>query len=923
MNTRLSILCDKFIEACWLAALILAPLYMNIYTHRMFEADKVCVIRSLAILMLVFYLTKLIERKITFNSAVSVAQGTNTALYQEIRQQSSLEFSLFLRSPIFISFALFVIAYIVSVAISAAPYNSIWGNYDRLHGLYSSAAYWLIFILAALNLRTVTQVRRLINTVILVSIPVVAYAIIQKIGEDPIPWQQMNPADRPSSTMGNPNFFAAYLVIIIPITLTRFIFAVTTKTGIISRMLFGLALLLQISALVLTRSQEAMLAAILSIFACLLFYGFVNRKKVLFAVTAAIFALVLAFLILFNLPDLVTFGNPKPGNKISPAWQETFGRMRQISYLGDLGRIFETKSGSSGRTKVILWQSNWKLINSKDEPYRFYFGYGPETLSTISYKYYTMELAALEGANIHADRAHNMFLDIWIWHGLIGLIAFLLLIIAAFYIGLKTIYLCRDETGASDSDNLYLQLAIIGAISGIFAHLVQGFGGIDIAVTLAYFWILLAAIYAIYKIKILPPAQPELAAMLHVDATPRGTPPEANTIETLPSDLPIQPDQPILENPQPPLPDMPVKKSYISLYSFVAIMTITIIIALMLFSVFWPKAKLIDPDIRQRQDQLLSIFLLWLFVSFIIGTFVLWRYIFWIYIVQTLILIVVLVSRYWPSDLTNTDLLITYSWIWFLDGLIIGALSLNRSYRLIDLFIPNDDNAHQPPSQNTTDDLGQVKSGSFGGFMTGFVMLFVGFIFIINNLNLLRADGFYKFAFSYDTTTEEWLRKGNYDMAFRIRMDCIGYFQKLLSLNPTESAYLNGAGRNFLELAKLKTKLDETSNTIMESKISNPPEISEIVKMDLKKFDTFSNRDFLMCTVPCIKKAYELNPNNFERIVAMIRVYRYWGELDKDVTKFEKAWEFIKKARKASPLNNKIDDEEQEINRLIANIRKR
>jgi hypothetical protein len=61
-----------------------------------------------------------------------------------------------------------------------------------------------------------------------------------------------------------------------------------------------------------------------------------------------------------------------------------------------------------------------------------------------------------------------------------------------------------------------------------------------------------------------------------------------------------------------------------------------------------------------------------------------------------------------------------------------------------------------------------------------------------------------------------------------------------------------------------------------------------------------------------------LDVNNFERIIAMIRIYRYWGDLDKDITKFKKGLELCSEAKKVSPLNTKVDVEINELQRLIA-----
>ena len=47
MTTKLSRYCDGIMEAGWLAAVILIPIFFNIYSSRIFEPDKITLLRSL------------------------------------------------------------------------------------------------------------------------------------------------------------------------------------------------------------------------------------------------------------------------------------------------------------------------------------------------------------------------------------------------------------------------------------------------------------------------------------------------------------------------------------------------------------------------------------------------------------------------------------------------------------------------------------------------------------------------------------------------------------------------------------------------------------------------------------------------------------------------------------------------------------
>ncbi|RIK19738.1 MAG: hypothetical protein DCC52_14980 [Chloroflexi bacterium] len=62
-NSKLAVFAEKFIQAGWLLALIVAPLYFNIYSSRVFEPDKVSLLRTLALAMGAAWLILRAERR--------------------------------------------------------------------------------------------------------------------------------------------------------------------------------------------------------------------------------------------------------------------------------------------------------------------------------------------------------------------------------------------------------------------------------------------------------------------------------------------------------------------------------------------------------------------------------------------------------------------------------------------------------------------------------------------------------------------------------------------------------------------------------------------------------------------------------------------------------------------------------------------
>jgi len=61
VRTRLSLFCDRIIEAGWLVAAIVTPLFFNFYSNRVFEANKAMLLRSIALVMAAAWIIKVTE----------------------------------------------------------------------------------------------------------------------------------------------------------------------------------------------------------------------------------------------------------------------------------------------------------------------------------------------------------------------------------------------------------------------------------------------------------------------------------------------------------------------------------------------------------------------------------------------------------------------------------------------------------------------------------------------------------------------------------------------------------------------------------------------------------------------------------------------------------------------------------------------
>ncbi len=528
MKTKLSEFCDRILEAGWLIALVVAPLFFNVYSDRVFEPDKLSLVRSLALVMAAAWLTK----------TLAGAWGGEKASRQQTLWASIRE------TPLMLPTLLMVAAYILSTALSLAPHISLWGSYQRLQGAYSTFSYIVIFFMILTTLRRREQLDRLLNTIILTSLPIAIYGILQHYGRDPLPWGG-DTKTRVASNMGNAIFVAAYLIMAFFVTVERlvrsFIILFDEKRGDIAHAIlagcYGAALGLQVLCIIYTQSRGPWLGWFAGLYMFVLLGLISLRKRGGFLRWAwmAWVGLTLAgviFLGVLNIPN-------------SP-----LAALRQVPYVGRLGQMLELESGT-GRVRVLIWEGAVDLLGR--DAGRTLVGYGPEAMWMAYNQVYPPDLAHYEARNASPDRSHNETFDSLVMTGVIGFLTYIFLFGSIFYFGLKWLGLIRNArerlwfiligaagvvlgvvvpwaldgslhlagvglpagfiiaillfyvplacflpaAGATDEKPLGRKLLLITLFSTIVAHFVEIHFGIAVASTRVHFWALAAVLVVV------------------------------------------------------------------------------------------------------------------------------------------------------------------------------------------------------------------------------------------------------------------------------------------------------------------------------------------------------------------------------------------------------------------------------------------
>jgi O-antigen ligase len=175
------------------------------------------------------------------------------------------------------------------------------------------------------------------------------------------------------------------------------------------------------------------------------------------------------FLVAFNLSDA-----------------PVFVQLRDMPYIGRMGRLLETESGT-GLVRRLIWFGDDKaggavaLITA--EPLRTAIGWGPESMFVAYNPFYPPSLANIEARGASPDRSHEAYLDELVTKGVLGLISFLFVLLSFFALAWR---LMRNV------DEWRMQVLFIACLSVVVSHMVEGLTGIPIVSTLMMLWVTLA-----------------------------------------------------------------------------------------------------------------------------------------------------------------------------------------------------------------------------------------------------------------------------------------------------------------------------------------------------------------------------------------------------------------------------------------------
>jgi len=365
---------------------------------------------------------------------------------------------LFSKNKLTIPLLIFFSSQLVSTFFSVNVHTSIFGYYSRLNGgLLSLFCYLILFFVLSVYLNDKLKQKIIFSSLIsafLISI----YAILEHFGIDKNLWVQ-DVQSRVFSTLGQPNWLAAYLCILLPFSIDQIF---KSKSKSLYFVISNLSFVIFYVALLFTKSKSGLAAGAISIATYLIIYTFKNHqslKKHNYAKVAiiAILFIILSFSISNPIKDLIF------PSKISNSSLEN--STLNITPSGDIRKI--VCAGS-----LELWQ-------------RFpLFGTGPET---FAYTYYWTRPAShnlTSEWDFLYNKAHNEYLNYLATTGTFGFVTYI------FYIATVIIILCKKIFSpplSKEGQGVDFDIVILASFISI---LITNSAGFSVVITSLYFFLL-------------------------------------------------------------------------------------------------------------------------------------------------------------------------------------------------------------------------------------------------------------------------------------------------------------------------------------------------------------------------------------------------------------------------------------------------
>lgn len=491
--------CDQIIFVALVFLNIALTLFFDIRLYSVFDLSKVGILLLVSLVTMTLWLIKI------------VCTG---------------EFK-FPYTPLNIPILSYIVIAVVATIFSISPFMSLTGGYKRFEGLIEISSYVFLFYAFLVFINSNKKLNIVLNAIVGTSVSTAVYAFMQYFGKDPFRWSSENP-DRLFSTFGNPVFFSAMLITTLPLSLALYL-GYQTKNKIDSNngdksaknnrlvkdIIYGMCTLVIYTVFwhTKTRADFVGLMVLLPVFFVLLGKDRrrANKWKIIIMVT--IFVIIGALYNMQQSSSVFHYWAGEIGDKNIDLTEkkETVDNnvtvdntvVKKVVNKEEINDMSRYLSGSS-LNRYYQYKTAVKVFN--DYPF---LGIGPDTLGIVYQKYLGETFIRKKAHTIQwprHDRVHNDVLENVVARGGIGLVTYIWVVLAYFWLVSKYLFKKRDKAvKAGEANSFYdkfinagneitvdKKLIVIGLGSGVLGYIIQNefsFGNTPI---ITLFWSLIA-----------------------------------------------------------------------------------------------------------------------------------------------------------------------------------------------------------------------------------------------------------------------------------------------------------------------------------------------------------------------------------------------------------------------------------------------
>ena len=511
----ISTITERTMKVCFYLLFILVPLFLTPWNYELFEYNKMLVTYGLAAIIVTAWIVRMIHEK-------------------EIKIP---------RTPFDIPLGLFVLSQFVSTIFSMDPHVSWFGYYSRFNGGFFSVITYTLLYYAFVSVFTIPKnpshtgetlhipVKKLLIVLLGIAGLVSLYGLAERLGIDKDLWVQ-DVQTRVFSTLGQPNWLAAYLVALIPASI---VMSIREGSGKVKAILWNVLAILFFTVLLFTRSRSGLLAfGVTQLIFLLLFFRprigktpqrFVEQVKNLpqiirrithLRTMVAVYGCMLIILF-FNGTHTMTgidryfsfegwkkilterTANSQQQSSINQniatpeekTPQTITGTPNVTANTNPVGPSLETGGTESGIIRKYVWQA---AINAwKSSPKTILIGTGTETFAFAFYAHKPIGHNLTSEWDFLYNKAHNEYLNYLATTGLFGLASYLSFIGSIiFFVYRKISNSMTDEL--HDHKNLFIALFV-----GWLSILVTNFFGFAVVIVEILFFLLPAMLIVLTK----------------------------------------------------------------------------------------------------------------------------------------------------------------------------------------------------------------------------------------------------------------------------------------------------------------------------------------------------------------------------------------------------------------------------------------